>query len=82
MKPEDETNEVYRFFTEVGIINQLISTKLEAFLPGQNDRYPIWHIGPPGPAPRRGNATTAIERVSSTQDVDDTHALRVLKITL
>ena len=35
MKPEDETNEVYRFFTEVGIINQLISTKLEAFLPGR-----------------------------------------------
>ncbi len=35
MTSEDETNEVYRFFTEVGIINQLISTKLEAFLPGR-----------------------------------------------
>ncbi len=35
MTSEDETNEVYRFFTEVGIINQLISTKLEMFLPGR-----------------------------------------------
>ncbi|WP_170607538.1 MarR family winged helix-turn-helix transcriptional regulator [Ruegeria arenilitoris] len=35
MKSKDEIEEVYRFFTEVGIINQLISTKLEALLPNR-----------------------------------------------
>ena len=35
MKPDDDISNVYRFFTEVGIINQLVSTKLEALLPGR-----------------------------------------------
>lgn len=35
MTPEDENENVYRFFTEVGIIQQLISTKLESILPGR-----------------------------------------------
>lgn len=35
MTPEDEQEKVYRFFTEVGIIQQLISTKLESILPGR-----------------------------------------------
>ncbi|MEM8729347.1 MAG: MarR family transcriptional regulator [Pseudomonadota bacterium] len=35
MKPDVDIGEVNRFFTEVGIIHQLISSKLEAFLPGR-----------------------------------------------
>lgn len=35
MTSEDQTAPVYRFFTEVGIINQLISTEIEAHLPGR-----------------------------------------------
>lgn len=35
MTPDDEQKVIYRFFTEVGIIQQLMDTKLESILPGR-----------------------------------------------
>ena len=71
MKPEDETNEVYRFFTEVGIINQLISTKLEAFLPGRMTATQFGILGhlvrrPEGETPQQLSNAFQVPKTSMT----------------
>ncbi|GAA6159091.1 multiple antibiotic resistance transcriptional regulator MarR [Ruegeria sp. HU-ET01832] len=86
MKPEDETNEVYRFFTEVGIINQLISTKLEAFLPGRMTATQFGILGhlvrrPEGETPLQLSNAFQVPKTSMTHMLAslENHALITLE---
>ncbi|WP_214648728.1 MarR family winged helix-turn-helix transcriptional regulator [Ruegeria lacuscaerulensis] len=86
MKPEDETNEVYRFFTEVGIINQLISTKLEAFLPGRMTATQFGILGhlvrrPGGDTPLQLSNAFQVPKTSMTHMLSslENHALITLE---
>ncbi|AXT27487.1 MarR family transcriptional regulator [Ruegeria sp. AD91A] len=86
MKPEDETNEVYRFFTEVGIINQLISTKLEAFLPGRMTATQFGILGhlvrrPEGETPLQLSNAFQVPKTSMTHMLSslENHALITLE---
>ncbi|WP_425082498.1 MarR family winged helix-turn-helix transcriptional regulator [Ruegeria arenilitoris] len=86
MKPEHETNEVYRFFTEVGIINQLISTKLEAFLPGRMTATQFGILGhlvrrPEGETPLQLSNAFQVPKTSMTHMLSslESHALITLE---
>ncbi|WP_170429715.1 MarR family winged helix-turn-helix transcriptional regulator [Ruegeria arenilitoris] len=86
MKPEDETNEVYRFFTEVGIINQLISTKLETFLPGRMTATQFGILGhlvrrPEGETPLQLSNAFQVPKTSMTHMLAslENHALITLE---
>ena len=86
MKPEDETNEVYRFFTEVGIINQLISAKLEAFLPGRMTATQFGILGhlvrrPEGETPLQLSNAFQVPKTSMTHMLSslENHALITLE---
>lgn len=86
MKPEDESEEVYRFFTEVGIINQLISTKLEAFLPGRMTATQFGILGhlvrrPEGETPLKLSNAFQVPKTSMTHMLAslENHALITLE---
>ena len=55
---------IYRFFTEVGIINQLSSTKLESFLPG---RMTATQFGLLGHLSRRPEGETPLQLARAFQ---------------
>ena len=78
MTPEDHQNNVYRFFTEVGIIQQLISTKLESMLPG---RMSATQFGILGHLSRRPDGETPLQLSSAFQvpKTSMTHMLGVLQ---
>ena len=64
MTPDDDNSEVYRFFTEVGIINQLISAKLQALLPG---RMTVTQFGIMGHLARRPEGETPLQLATAFQ---------------
>lgn len=64
MTSEDQTAHVYRFFTEVGIINQLISTEVETFLPG---RMTATQFGILGHLSRRPGGSTPLQLSNAFQ---------------
>lgn len=78
MKPEDERQAVFRFFTEVGIIQQLISTKLESLLPG---RMSATQFGILGHLSRRPQGETPLQLSNAFQvpKTSMTHMLAVLQ---
>ncbi len=76
--PEDEQASVFRFFTEVGIIQQLISTRLETMLPG---RMGATQFGILGHLARRPDGETPLQLSNAFQvpKTSMTHMLGVLE---
>ena len=64
MTPEEELSTVNRFFIEVGIINQLVTTKLEAILPG---RMSATQFGVLGHLARRPDGQTPLQLAQAFQ---------------
>ncbi|WP_425040615.1 MarR family winged helix-turn-helix transcriptional regulator [Primorskyibacter sp. S187A] len=64
MAPDDDLTCVFRFFTEVGIIQQLISTKLESYLPG---RMSATQFGLLGHLERRPDGETPLQLAQAFQ---------------
>ncbi len=64
MTPEKDQENVFRFFTEVGIIQQLISTKLESILPG---RMSAMQFGILGHLCRRPDGETPLQLSNAFQ---------------
>ncbi|KIC46412.1 hypothetical protein RA28_01000 [Ruegeria sp. ANG-S4] len=86
MTPEDDIDEIYRFFTEVGIINQLISTKLEALLPGRMTATQFGILGhlvrrPDGETPLQLSSAFQVPKTSMTHMLAslESHALITLQ---
>ena len=78
MASEDEHHNVSRFFTEVGIINQLISAKIESLLPG---RMSAMQFGILGHLCRRPQGETPLQLSTAFQvpKTSMTHMLAVLQ---
>ncbi|OED39534.1 hypothetical protein AB833_15015 [Chromatiales bacterium (ex Bugula neritina AB1)] len=78
MTSEDEQTSISRFFTEVGIIQQLISTRLEAQLPG---RMSATQFGILGHLCRRPDGETPLQLSNAFQvpKTSMTHMLSVLQ---
>lgn len=78
MTSEDEQRSISRFFTEVGIINQLISTRVEALLPG---RMGATQFGILGHLCRRPQGETPLQLSNAFQvpKTSMTHMLSVLQ---
>ena len=78
MTPDKEIHTVYRFFTEIGIIQQLISTKLESLLPG---RMSATQFGILGHLSRRPQGETPLQLSNAFQvpKTSMTHMLSVLE---
>ncbi len=76
--PEEEQQKVFRFFTEVGIIQQLMSTKLESMLPG---RMGATQFGILGHLARRPDGETPLQLSNAFQvpKTSMTHMLAVLE---
>ncbi len=76
--PEEEQQNVFRFFTEVGIIQQLMSTKLESMLPG---RMSATQFGILGHLSRRPEGETPLQlsRAFQVPKTSMTHMLAVLE---
>lgn len=74
----DDSADVYRFFTEVGILNQLISTQLEALLPG---RMSATQFGVLGHLARRPDGETPLHLANAFQvpKTSMSHMLAVLE---
>ena len=68
---------IYRFFTEIGIINQLSSAKLESFLPG---RMTSTQFGLLGHLSRRPEGETPLQLANAFQvaKTSMTHSLSML----
>ena len=78
MTSEDDQQNVSRFFTEVGIIQQLISTRLESLLPG---RMSATQFGILGHLCRRPDGETPLQLSKAFQvpKTSMTHMLGVLQ---
>ncbi len=78
MTPDDDQHNVSRFFTEVGIIQQLISTRLESLLPG---RMSATQFGILGHLSRRPQGETPLQLSNAFQvpKTSMTHMLGVLQ---
>lgn len=78
MTPDDDQYNVSRFFTEVGIIQQLISTRLESLLPG---RMSATQFGILGHLSRRPDGETPLQLSNAFQvpKTSMTHMLGVLQ---
>lgn len=78
MTPDADQQNVSRFFTEVGIIQQLISTKLESLLPG---RMSATQFGILGHLSRRPEGETPLQLSTAFQvpKTSMTHMLSVLQ---
>jgi DNA-binding MarR family transcriptional regulator len=78
MTSDDDQQNVSRFFTEVGIIQQLISTKLESLLPG---RMSATQFGILGHLSRRPDGETPLQLSNAFQvpKTSMTHMLSVLQ---
>jgi DNA-binding MarR family transcriptional regulator len=78
MTPDVDGQNISRFFTEVGIIQQLISTKLESLLPG---RMSATQFGILGHLSRRPEGETPLQLSNAFQvpKTSMTHMLSVLQ---
>lgn len=79
-RSHEETNQqvVYSFFTEVGIINQLISTKLESMLPGRMSATQFGILGHLSRRPR-GETPLQLSNAFQVPKTSMTHMLSVLE---
>lgn len=71
MTSDDEQHQVSRFFTEVGIIQQLVSTKLESLLPGRMSAMQFGVLGhlcrrPDGETPLQLSKAFQVPKTSMT----------------
>ncbi len=78
MTPEDEQQNVSRFFTEVGIIQQLISTRLESLLPGRMSATQFGILGHLSRRPQ-GETPLQLSKAFQTPKTSMTHMLGVLQ---
>lgn len=78
MTNKDNSETVYRFFTEVGIIDQLISAKLESFLPGRMTSTQFGILGHLSRRPE-GETPLQITRAFQVPKTSMTHMLAGLE---
>lgn len=78
MTSKDDQHKVSRFFTEVGIIQQLISTKLEALLPGRMSSTQFGILGHLSRCPD-GETPLQLSKAFQVPKTSMTHMLSVLQ---
>ncbi|WP_375280639.1 MarR family winged helix-turn-helix transcriptional regulator [Pseudooctadecabacter sp.] len=85
MTPDEDPSTLYRFFTEVGIIDQLISTKLESFLPGRMTSTQFGMLGhlarrPEGETPLQLARAFQVPKTSMTHMIAGLEAAQLISL--